>query len=682
MKAKRILCLVLSLILLIAGAGYHASVMAEDNTKTAVMDKTTYTTEEVITVRTTNWESGEFIRIYKKPVTGYNTGVLADTHSTVWKKSEYKFYPKNWEPGSYQMIAFDSGSGWPRINAVDFTITAPEVKEYTISGDTLTVNQNTVIDFKNIKPEEKEGKLFIGWKTQSGDSVKNNTEFKKGTVLQAQYISYNAENTVDFKVISVGLRAEPTFALKFVVEQSKKLYKALPNRGEYGIAVLPSVILNENSWAELTLDGVYTYGSNTYTPSVVKAEKVEINQADKVKYNVCITGIEGEKLSRQYTVRGYIKYTDLNGISRVLYTDYSSANPYEVAKSEISNAKVSESVKLVAENIVSTVNKQHSDKYAGIEKETIKGSPANLNTYIYQLKDNGLYVREAEINIGLDKPVVITQLSDLHFNYLNKKDWEEKNPTVMSTYDMRELAKDASSVNQTRNAVDFAKTSDAVVVTGDIFDYLSWGGIELMNKEVWDIIPDAIMSIGNHEYEQKMLGVMPEIYTIEERFGMLDNVWRHNVDYYSRVISDKVMLIQLNNGQGKFYDGQLAPLEADINVAREKGYAVLLFMHEPLCTGNPSESSVAPILQNHTGKSNFYTSQVGGNNADSATLAVCNLIKSSADVVKGVFNGHMHSDYYTEIVAKDKNGVSALIPQYTSTGGFYDNGHVIKITVK
>ena len=58
MKVKRILCVVLSLVLFVSIAGYNSSVMAEDNTKTAVMDKTTYTTEEVITVSTTNWKSG------------------------------------------------------------------------------------------------------------------------------------------------------------------------------------------------------------------------------------------------------------------------------------------------------------------------------------------------------------------------------------------------------------------------------------------------------------------------------------------------------------------------------------------------------------------------------------------------------------------------------------------------
>ncbi len=79
---------------------------------------------------------------------------------------------------------------------------------------------------------------------------------------------------------------------------------------------------------------------------------------------------------------------------------------------------------------------------------------------------------------------------------------------------------------------------------------------------------------------------------------------------------------------------------------------------------------------------NCYTGQVGGSNADSATASVYSLITNNADVIKGVFNGHQHNDYYTEIVAKTSSGDAAVIPQYTLTGGFYNNGSAINITVQ
>ncbi len=651
--------------------------------KKVSMDKTSYTAEDTITVTTQNWSSSvkEYIRIYKTPVTEYDSGVLADTHSTVWGKNEYKFYPTNWESGEYQLIAFDGGSGWNVINKINFTITEPERGAYTVSGDTLTFNKETAIEFSKVKPEEKEGKLFIGWTGSDGEPANSNIAYTAGTVLTAKYIDFNAEDAVDFKIVDTSLRSDFSTGLRFTVEQSNALYSALPNAGEYGIAVLPSVILNENGWAELTLDGEYTYNDNSFSTMAVKADRIYETESDRIRYTALIKGIDGEKLLRQYTVRGYIKYTDLNGVSRVLYTDYASANPYAVAKTELEKTDISADLKALCSEIVNYVKACYSNKYDGLEKLTVTGSADNLNGYIYQLGQNGLYVRDVVINAGLAEDVEIIQLSDLHFNYINAKDKEERNPTVMSTADMRDLGRNASTVSQARAAVDFARKSDAVVVTGDIFDYLSWGGIELMYKEVWDIIPDTLMSVGNHEYLQKMLGVHNETLSADERWGILDKVWKHDVNYASKIVGGKVMLIQLNNGEGKFYEEQIAPLTADIALAREKGYTVLLFMHQTLNTGNPAEASVAPIGRNDTGNINFYTGEIGNSSADSATLSVCGLIKSSADVIKGVFNGHMHSDYYTEIIAADKNGNSAVIPQYTSTGGFYETGHVIKITV-
>lgn len=653
--------------------------------KMVTMDKSSYTTDDVITVTTKNWtassSTGEFIRIYKLPISaGYNAGVLADTYGTVWGKDTYKFYTSGWEVGEYQLIAFEH-SGWGVINKVNFTVTAPDEGAYTVSGESLTINEDIALDFSSVEPETVDGKLFIGWLDSDGNNAVNGKTYTAGTVLTAKYIDYNADDTVDFKIVDTEIRTDFSRGLRFVAEQSNSLYNSLPKATEYGIAVLPSDILNNNSWAELELGREYIYGNSEFATAAIGAEKIYATEDDRIRYTACITGITDEKLIRQYTARGYIKYTDLNGVERVLYTDYASANPYETAKADLKADDISEKRKASLEEMVATVKANQAEKY-DVEPIAVAGSANDTKTYVYQLGENGIYVRDAIIEVGLDTPIEIMQLSDLHFNYLNAKDYAEKNPTVLSTADMRLLAANGKSAKQARAVVDYARTSDAVVVTGDIFDYLSWGGIEMMYKEVWDIIPDAVMTVGNHEFLQKMLGVMPESLSAETRWSILQENWKHNIYYSSRVVDEKVMLIQLNNGEAKFYDSQIAPLTADIELAREKGYTVLMFMHEPICTGNSAESAVKPIRADDNYIANFYTSQVGGNGADDATASVYNLIKSNADVIKGVFNGHMHNDYYTEIVATTNSGESAIIPQYTLTGGFYNNGSVIKITVK
>ena len=66
----------------------------------------------------------------------------------------------------------------------------------------------------------------------------------------------------------------------------------------------------------------------------------------------------------------------------------------------------------------------------------------------------------------------------------------------------------------------------------------------------------------------------------------------------------------------------------------------------------------------------------------SATEQVYNLITNNGDIIKGVFNGHMHNDYYTEILAKTASGEDTVIPQYTMTASIYEDGRAVKITVK
>lgn len=131
------------------------------------------------------------------------------------------------------------------------------------------------------------------------------------------------------------------------------------------------------------------------------------------------------------------------------------------------------------------------------------------------------------IDLGLDKQLEIVQLSDMHFNYLNATDYKVKNPTVLSTNDVRTFGKNSlpPSLKRARR-LDFARTADAVVLTGDTIDYLSYRGIELLYKEIWDVIPDAMVTMGNHEYLQRMQGVMPESLSAERRWEILRSVWK------------------------------------------------------------------------------------------------------------------------------------------------------------
>ena len=105
-------------------------------------------------------------------------------------------------------------------------------------------------------------------------------------------------------------------------------------------------------------------------------------------------------------------------------------------------------------------------------------------------------------------------------------------------------------------------------------------------------------------------------------------------------------------------------------------------MHEPLSTGNSADTAVSSFHVDDPSSAtfDFYTEGIGYN-AGGATRQVYDLITNNADVIRGVFTGHMHSDFYTEIVAKTADGTQTTIPQYVLTGAFYDDGAVMHITV-
>ena len=323
--------------------------------------------------------------------------------------------------------------------------------------------------------------------------------------------------------------------------------------------------------------------------------------------------------------------------------------------------------------------------FAVIAASSCKKQETELATQVvvYKTAESGITVRETEILTGsLEKPITIVQLSDLHFSGINEKDLEENNPALMSTYKNRKWMKDGAAIPNALKCLEYAAGFDQTVITGDVTDYLSYGSLELVRKFIWEPYPTVMAAIGNHDVSRVCSGDVEDTTTLDSRLEILQEHWNNNIFYSSKVINDRIMLIQLDNGSAfSFREQQIAPLKSDLALARDKGYAVLLFYHVPLCTKNPDEKKCLPIKAYDSKQFNFCSDGVGDETADNATLAVYDIIVNSADVIKGCFCGHLHSDYYTEIVANTPDGTPAVIPQYVISGTPYDNGHVLKITV-
>lgn len=325
------------------------------------------------------------------------------------------------------------------------------------------------------------------------------------------------------------------------------------------------------------------------------------------------------------------------------------------------------------------------------EKEitVVTGSPEYLPTYIYNVEESYTWVREAHFDTGKGgEPIVIGHFTDPHFNYLNYEDFMEKNPSVMSSYENRIWLRNAHTIDVVQRCLEFCRDFDQTVITGDVLDYLTHGAIELMHKIIWDKYPNTIITTGNHEYSRTCEGKVEDPTPLSERIEILKAAWRHDMFYYSRLLGDKVLVVSIDDGCSRFTKEQYEKLEADIKRSRENGYIMLLFMHEPLCTYNPLEKAVDSLVilsnddRNHCDM-NFCATGVGSAGSDEDTLSFHRLMTRSPDVIKGVFTGHYHTNFYTEIIAQNPDGSPAVIPQYVlTTTATFDHPNIIKIVVK
>lgn len=331
---------------------------------------------------------------------------------------------------------------------------------------------------------------------------------------------------------------------------------------------------------------------------------------------------------------------------------------------------------------------------------TLAGTPEDKRGWIYRLGKTGVRVREVEIESEqIDKsPVTVIQISDLHLGTLNRKDWEEQNPTLLSTYENRIWLKDGGSIDVTKKALQYAAMiADQIVITGDAMDYLSYGSAELLEELVWHKYPNTLVTSGNHEWVQRMQGAVPETLSLEERGRWLEEIWKPHHDFYysSKLIKNKVLIIQLENSLCKFWNRQAEPLKNDLELARRKHYTVLIFAHVKLWANNPNTTCIDAIIPNiyvRTNQFNFNHTDDGNRGAlvgfkaeaGSATEEIYQLIVKNADVVKGVFVGHEHADLYSEILGEHGvTGKRMMIPQYVLTTNAIDPyGAVLKITIK
>lgn len=357
----------------------------------------------------------------------------------------------------------------------------------------------------------------------------------------------------------------------------------------------------------------------------------------------------------------------------------------EVVHDEDVDAAIRDDLFTVLEEI------KRADRNCGTPHDVV-GSRDDPARWIYAY-DKGPMVREVSVKskkTGM-KPLEIVQFSDTHFNYCNERDFADANPALMSTFEHRRWHANGDSVDVVSRSFAYAAMSDQTIVTGDILDYLSFGALELAQKTLFRRDPGLLAAIGGHEVTREMQGEVADPTTSESRYDLLRRFWCNDIFYESKLLGGRVIAVVMDNGSaGTYSKDQFDRLKKDLERARRENLILLIFQHEPLCTANPAETDVPFIRANDPGASrNFFRDHVGGYYTknvlqDEWTMKTYTLIRQSSDVIRGIFCGHLHSDFYTEIIGIDQSGVpdGTVIPQYILTATVYDNlGHVMKIIV-
>lgn len=522
------------------------------------------------------------------------------------------------------------------------------------------------------------------------------------TTIHAEYTTFSAYGqSASYKALdiisgaSVRMVSEDT-GIRFTVN----LTNAINTRSKdelAGVIVAEYDKIDGTDFTKESLAQENYAGLEFAVPGDVGAEKSEFltNRLDNDNNLKIALNIDEANYETTYAIRTYVKYNfehkhsdnenDIRKFPLVIYSDFSVADHVrsiaDVARRALGdtepeetathNCKIDEGVWSRYTKAQVEILKEIAGDYTGASTFTL----ANSNLDNPNEDTTGVYVRNVNIdasNVEGDT-ITVVQLNDVHFGTAN------------------------SSTNNANNALTYAKNANAdrVVVVGDVMSDKSQANIDAMvdvfnESTIFD--PERIiMCIGNHDAREYQSG--SETTSLKNRLALLEKVWKNNLYYSSDVIDEKVMIIQMDNasqaggtGKSAFWAAQVPLLKADLDIARANGYVVLIFYHMPLNTNNSDMSATTAITAYGDAVSNesinyYDDTNLVGVNSTGASKQIYDLITNNADVIAATFCGHMHADYYTEIVAKTALGEDKNIPQYVLVGNMYNSGHVINITV-
>ncbi len=609
-----------------------------------------------------------------------------------------------------------------------------ELGTYINTGTKINAFEECEIDLTKESHADKDGELFIGWK--KGDDFCTETTVTLGAdeSLVAEYIAFAADS---FVMEEAELRTEDSLGIRYILKLTKAEIAEISNfvGFEYGSIYVNTdsaggreIRLDEKivtSWkwdsAASELNDVKVNGTLNLTPTKVLGTNILQEDEEHLRYTLCLTGDKlNENYNTFYTARGYIKFNDKNGIVTVIYTDDLTTSAYKLASEETEKTDTHN-------EIIAAVEKENEEYVASLEYTPVTTYTKDVSAENYyrarntdtsdefgRLKDSlGISYVKRTVTIDTGKNIEETKigwLSDIHFGSISQTDVDRKDPVALTIYRYRKWATGSGLLDSGVRTVNYIrKTYATSVITGDMVDYYFAHGPLLSVKNLItskSINNSILMTTGNHEFSASGVDKANAILTAlgggdttEKKYEKLQTIWTNDVKYGEKIVStngkDAVMLVTLENAvAGKPYEycaGTSDKLADSIERANEKGIPILIFQHIPIVTKNPNETNLCYFdndgdnlrfpdeNENNSTSVNMMTTTswcCEGRGANGENTKTIELIRKNSDVIKGIFSGHTHANFYSELQAWDGDGKvieGEYIPQFTTTTSAYNN---------
>ena len=245
---------------------------------------------------------------------------------------------------------------------------------------------------------------------------------------------------------------------------------------------------------------------------------------------------------------------------------------------------------------------------------------------------------ETRIEAGLEAPVKILHITDVHLTYANEKDTDEHHELMKERY-MTFKRHDMDSPYTTRDyfeeAFALAERENALLVcTGDAIDIHTRGNVEALVEIVEG--RDLMFTPGGHEHQRVCKRTMEEPYPYWEtvRPRLEEELSRFDLYFESRVING-LNVITADNGLDYFPRRTVEAFKAEL----ERGLPMVVFFHDPIWDSLLNKTE--PYHQNIRLGAEDYA----------ASHEMIDLLLNHP-LVLATFGGHWHADGEREINGK------------------------------